>query len=600
MHAVGTLVFGTFDESRELLARLLDQRQPQELQQAVLAALEKFREPGVAPLLLEAWPTLSPRMRVAASDALFARPERLMALLDAIEKGGFQPGELESPRIQFLLSHPNSAVRERAQRLLANIKLGRRQDVVDSYRSVLSLQGEASRGKATFQKICAACHKADGVGHEIGPNLATVKNRGAEFILFNVLDPSREVNPQYVNYMAVTDDGRTLTGMIATETATSITLKRAEGATDTILRTNLEELAATGLIDHARGIGKADRQANHGRRDCLLADAEVKVAINARSMLICHAAKPIAILLMVLIACFVLGGIIVIIASDRGQEVARVQVPDGSSVVVAGDQQSTIRKLELRVAALENERIAATGDKPAAPPCPKHSITVTLAADGPASVGDRPIPLADVAAFVGKDLRERSAFQRVSTCTRFVVQALARSFVNDGHEVNGRLQRHRHTKFFIPYRHEMAALTSMAAPLNHLIEIPMLPIARRTFILSIVAFLAAAPSLEAAETWKAGVAKVEITPEKMIWMAGYGSRDKPAEGVEQPLWAKALVLEDPAGQRAVLVSLDLVGIDRDLSTRVCEQLASKYGLERSQIALNVSHTQLRSGSSAGI
>ena len=61
VRAVGTLVFGTFDELRELLARLLDQRQPQELQQAVLAALEKFREPGVAPLLLEAWPTLGPR-----------------------------------------------------------------------------------------------------------------------------------------------------------------------------------------------------------------------------------------------------------------------------------------------------------------------------------------------------------------------------------------------------------------------------------------------------------------------------------------------------------------------------------------------------------
>ena len=256
VRAVSTLVFGTFDESRVILAGLLDQRQPQELQQAVMAALEKFREPGVATLLLDAWPTLSPRMRVAASDALFARPERLTALLDTIEKGAFQPGELEAPRIQFLLSYPKPDIRERAQKLLSNIKLGRRQDVVDSYRSVLSLQGDASRGKATFQKICAACHKADGVGHEIGPNLATVKNRGAEFILFNVLDPSREVNPQYVNYMAVTDDGRTLSGMIATETATSITLKRAENATDTILRANLEELRSTGLSIMPEGLEK--------------------------------------------------------------------------------------------------------------------------------------------------------------------------------------------------------------------------------------------------------------------------------------------------------------------------------------------------------
>ena len=116
-------------------------------------------------------------------------------------------------------------------------------------------------------------------------------------------------------------------------------------------------------------------------------------------------------------------------------------------------------------------------------------------------------------------------------------------------------------------------------------------IARRVpGILLVAICLFTVNSLAAAEPWKAGAAKVEITPEKMIWMAGYGNRTKPAEGIEQPLWAKALVLEDPTGKRAVLVSLDLVGIDRDLSVRVCQQLASKYGLERSQIFLNCSHT----------
>jgi hypothetical protein len=113
---------------------------------------------------------------------------------------------------------------------------------------------------------------------------------------------------------------------------------------------------------------------------------------------------------------------------------------------------------------------------------------------------------------------------------------------------------------------------------------------RSVLLLSLTIAIFAASSLPAAEAWKSGAAKIEITPEKMIWMAGYGNRTKPAEGIEQPLWAKALVLEDPAGKRAVLVTLDLVGIDRDLSTRVCQQLASKYGLERSQIALNCSHT----------
>jgi hypothetical protein len=93
-----------------------------------------------------------------------------------------------------------------------------------------------------------------------------------------------------------------------------------------------------------------------------------------------------------------------------------------------------------------------------------------------------------------------------------------------------------------------------------------------------------------APSWKAGVAKIKITPAKLMWMSGYGARDKPAEGKLTDLWAKALVLEDPGGRRAVLVTMDLVGIDRGLSVAVCEALEHKYGLDRAGIMLAASHT----------
>ena len=68
------------------------------------------------------------------------------------------------------------------------------------------------------------------------------------------------------------------------------------------------------------------------------------------------------------------------------------------------------------------------------------------------------------------------------------------------------------------------------------------------------------PTVSAQETWKAGVAKANITPPQPMWMSGYASRSKPAEGKSHDLWAKAIVLEDPAGKRVILVTLDLVGI----------------------------------------
>src|SRR5437667_8513711 len=88
-----------------------------------------------------------------------------------------------------------------------------------------------------------------------------------------------------------------------------------------------------------------------------------------------------------------------------------------------------------------------------------------------------------------------------------------------------------------------------------------------------------------AASWKAGVAKVVITPERLMWMSGYGARNKPAEGKLHDLWAKALVLEDPDGRRGVLVTMDLVGIPRDLSVVVRDQLKQKYGLPREAIIL---------------
>lgn len=95
----------------------------------------------------------------------------------------------------------------------------------------------------------------------------------------------------------------------------------------------------------------------------------------------------------------------------------------------------------------------------------------------------------------------------------------------------------------------------------------------------------------AAQSWQAGAAKVDITPRHFMPMSGYAGRGaKHANGKLTDLWAKALVLEDDDGQRGVLVTYDLIGMDYGLSKEICNALSKKYGLKREQIALNFSHT----------
>ncbi len=90
--------------------------------------------------------------------------------------------------------------------------------------------------------------------------------------------------------------------------------------------------------------------------------------------------------------------------------------------------------------------------------------------------------------------------------------------------------------------------------------------------------------------WRVGTSRREITPPGPIWMGGYASRNHPSDGVLQPLWAKALVLADREGSKAVLVSLDLIGIDRRLSATVGARVFQKTGIPPERIVLNCSHT----------
>jgi neutral ceramidase len=102
--------------------------------------------------------------------------------------------------------------------------------------------------------------------------------------------------------------------------------------------------------------------------------------------------------------------------------------------------------------------------------------------------------------------------------------------------------------------------------------------------------LASVPHTSIAAEWKAGVARQSITPEKPMRLSGYAGRNKPFEGKLHDLWVKVLALEDASGKRLLLLTMDLVGIDKDLSDSICKQIMEKHRLDRDAIMINVSHT----------
>jgi putative membrane-bound dehydrogenase-like protein len=255
--AVRTLGLAEFDKVKPNFGEFLKVRQPEAVQKAALETLARFEQAGAATVIIDAWPSLSPQVRASAAETLFARPASIHTFLDAVEKGKVKTGEIDPARIKLLQVFADAKIRGRAEKLFAGTQLSKRKDVVDAYQKSLTLKGDAKNGKELFKKNCAACHKLEGVGEQIGAELGAIKDRGADFILLNILDPNREVLPKFITYYVVTDSGRTLTGMITAETATSITIRRPDSSSETILRVNIEELRSTGMSFMPEGLENA-------------------------------------------------------------------------------------------------------------------------------------------------------------------------------------------------------------------------------------------------------------------------------------------------------------------------------------------------------
>lgn len=131
-----------------------------------------------------------------------------------------------------------------------------RREVLDAYRPALARAGDPKVGAAIFKKSCVACHRIEGEGNAVGPDLLTLSDASPEALLIAILDPNRAFEAKYSDYVVQAKDGRVLSGLIAGETANAITLLRPDGRQDVLLRSEIEAVAATGRSLMPEGLEK--------------------------------------------------------------------------------------------------------------------------------------------------------------------------------------------------------------------------------------------------------------------------------------------------------------------------------------------------------
>ncbi len=256
--AIGLLALGDVKAGRRILPPLLDAREPTAVQLSVLQALAEILDGSVAREVVNRWKAMSPSVRREAVEVLFSRAEGVNALLSGVESRAVASSEIDPARLQALEKHANPNFRRRAQKIRESGGTASRDrlQVIAIYRPALQMAGDRDRGREVFQKTCATCHQAEGRGVEVGPNLATVTNRSGEELLVHILDPNREVAPNYVSYNVATAQGRVISGIISDESARAIVVRRAEGATDVIPRELIEAVASSGVSLMPEGLEK--------------------------------------------------------------------------------------------------------------------------------------------------------------------------------------------------------------------------------------------------------------------------------------------------------------------------------------------------------
>jgi putative heme-binding domain-containing protein len=242
-------------KDRELLLGLLRPQVSAGLQVAAVAALARTTDPKLADLLVHDWRRHSPQVRNAILDALLSRTAWVSSLLSSLEDGCVPPAEIDPARRQQLLKGRSSPLRARAEAVFAH-QARPRQAVVDSFRPALAHKGDPIAGAAVFKKLCASCHRLGKEGVDVGPDLAALSDKSPEALLIAVLDPNRAFETKYTAFSIATVDGRVLNGLVASESATAVTLRRQDGKEDVLLRSQIEEMAASGQSLMPEGVEK--------------------------------------------------------------------------------------------------------------------------------------------------------------------------------------------------------------------------------------------------------------------------------------------------------------------------------------------------------
>ncbi|MCC6288476.1 MAG: c-type cytochrome [Chitinophagaceae bacterium] len=226
---------------------LVDPRVAPQVQLAAINAAKQVPGTGIAEFFLSGWDALSPVVRASAISACMMTDERIQLLLNAIESGKINRGDVSWSQSVTLRSLSNMDLRMRARAIFAQGD-DKMKALIQDYQAALSMQGDVANGKNIFLANCAVCHQVRGkIGRTYGPDLGTVHAWAPADIMSNILNPNRSIAIGYDSWEIRLNNGEVLQGVISKESPTAITITDANFQTADIARQDIKSLKALGV-----------------------------------------------------------------------------------------------------------------------------------------------------------------------------------------------------------------------------------------------------------------------------------------------------------------------------------------------------------------
>ena len=228
----------------DVLRTMLSPDRPASIQSASAKALAELNDLASARAVFADWNRFGTTARRQLMAAASRSPAFATALIDAVEHGAVESAEVDPSTRQALQKNGDMELRQRTEGLFKRAVSTDREQVIREFQPATQLAGDRVKGAAIFGKTCLQCHAMQGRGNAVGPNIYSVASQPKETLLVNILDPGRQVTPDYASYTMRSTDGETLTGLITAESPSSVTFRRPNVPDVTIQRRWIKALKA--------------------------------------------------------------------------------------------------------------------------------------------------------------------------------------------------------------------------------------------------------------------------------------------------------------------------------------------------------------------